>query len=227
MTATALSWSGGKDSLLALLALESAPGIDLCALVTTVTDPQQRISMHGVRESLLEVQAGSLGLPLVRCRLPEAPDNAAYRDRFAGALQPLIDGGVTAVAFGDLYLADVRAFREAQIRALGIQARFPLWHQETRGLARRFVTGGHRAVVCCVDAEQLDPGFLGRDYDAGLLAELPDGVDPCGENGEFHTFAYDGPRFSRPIRFERGGAHVAGGRFHFLDLEDRNRAAGA
>ncbi len=220
MIAAALAWSGGKDSLMALLALESASGIDLRALVTTVTDPQQRISMHGVRETLLEAQADSLGMTLVRCRLPDAPDNEVYRDRFSDALRPLIDRGVTAVAYGDLYLADVRVFREEQMRALGIEARFPLWRKDTPAVAGEFVEGGHRAVLCCIDAQQLDPGFLGREYDAGLLAELPAGVDPCGENGEFHTFVYDGPRFRRPVRFERGRTHVTGGRFHFLDLAD-------
>lgn len=214
----ALAWSGGKDSLMALRALESTPGIEVNALVTTVTEPYRRISMHGVREALLDAQAGGLDIRLVKCRLPDEPDNEIYRERFAATLRPLIDGGVAHVAFGDLYLADVRAFREAQMRSLGIEARFPLWHQSTEGLARGFIADGYRAVLCCVDGEQLSPAFLGREYDAALLDELPAGVDPCGENGEFHTFVHDGPRFAHRIAFVPGRTHVADERFHFLDL---------
>lgn len=218
MSRIALAWSGGKDSMMALCALESAPGTEIRALVTTVTDPYRRISMHGVREALLEAQASALGIPLVKCRLPDSPDNDAYRARFATALAPLADEGVTGVAFGDLFLADVRAFREEQMHALGLEAQFPLWHRPTPSLARTIVDDAYRAVLCCVDAQQLDPAFLGRDYDARLLADLPAGIDPCGENGEFHTFVHDGPRFARPVHFETGQAHVADERFHFLDL---------
>lgn len=219
MTSVALAWSGGKDSLMALCALEATPGIEVGTLVTTVTEPYRRISMHGVREALLDAQAGVLGLGLAKCRLPASPDNEIYRERFADTLRPLIDGGVTQVAFGDLHLADVRTFREEHMRSLGIEARFPLWHRPTADLAREFIENGYRAVLCCVDARQLDPSLLGRVYDSALLDGLPAGVDPCGENGEFHTFVYAGPRFARAVDFGRGRTHVSDGRFHFLDLE--------
>ncbi|MGH8128184.1 MAG: hypothetical protein ACRETC_07420 [Gammaproteobacteria bacterium] len=219
MKRVALAWSGGKDCLMALLALEATRGVQIEALITTVTDPYGRISMHGVREALLDAQAGALDMTLAKCRMPNAADNDTYRDRFAATLLPLVDRGVTGVAFGDLYLAAVRAFREAQMQALGLETCFPLWHTPTDILGREFITNGYRAVLCCVDNEQLSPVFLGRDYDATLLEELPATVDPCGENGEFHTFVYDGPRFVRRIAFKPGRTHVADERFHFLDLE--------
>lgn len=219
MTAVALAWSGGKDSLMALLALESTPGIEVTALVTSVTETHQRISMHGVREELLDAQARALGIKLAKCRLPDAPDNEIYRERFAATLHALIDTGIAGVAFGDLYLPDVRAFREAQMQSLGLEARFPLWHKPTAGLAREFIANGYRAVLCCVDSEQLSPTFLGREYDIALLEELPASTDPCGENGEFHTFVYDGPRFALRIACDPGCTHIADERFHFLDLK--------
>jgi len=214
----ALSWSGGKDSLMALLALETQPGIEVCALVTTVTDPQQRISMHGVRETLLDAQAAALGLPLVKCRLPAAADNESYSENFVAALTPLIAEGITGLAFGDLFLEDVREFREAQMRNLHLDALFPIWHTPTDALANAFVAQKHKAVLCCIDGTQLNPDFLGHEYDATLLEALPETVDPCGERGEFHTFAYESPRFSKSIAFETGGIHIAAERFHFLDL---------
>lgn len=215
----ALAWSGGKDSFMALKALEARSDVRVVALLTTLTEPYRRISMHGVREALLDAQAAALGLPLAKARMPEKADNDSYRASFAAALAPLVEDGVTGVAFGDLFLADVRAFREAQMEALGLDASFPLWGTPTDALATRFVASGTRAILTCVDAEQLDPAFLGRDYDEKLLAELPPGVDPCGENGEFHTFVYAGPRFTCPVAFRTGRREVRDGRFHFLDLE--------
>ncbi len=221
MTVTALAWSGGKDSLMALCALEAADDMQVNALITTVTDPYRRISLHGVREMLLDAQSDALGMTLTKCRLPGAANNDIYRRHFAATLRPLIDAGVTCVTFGDLYLDDIRAFREHQMQALGLEARFPLWHTPTATLARKFITSGYRAVLCCVDARQLSPEFLGREYDAALLDELPANVDPCGENGEFHTFVYTGPRFAERIAFEPGCTHVATERFHFLDLKPK------
>lgn len=218
MKPVALAWSGGKDSLMALEALEADPRVEVRVLLTTVTDPQRRISMHGIRESLLDAQAAALGLRLAKCRLPAAASNAVYRERFAAALRPLMDEGIGAVAFGDLFLEDVREFREEQMRALGTEALFPIWGEPTAAMACGFVSRGHRAVLCCIDASQIDPGFLGREFDASLLNELPAGADPCGENGEFHTFVHAGPRFASPLDVRRGETHVADGRFHFLDL---------
>lgn len=218
MKKIALSWSGGKDSLMALLALEARPDIEISGLITTVTDPQQRISMHGIRETLLDAQARSLGLPLTKCRLPPAPDNASYRERFSEALAPLAEAGTMGVAFGDLFLDDVRGFREEQMRTLKLEALFPIWETPTAELAAAFIGQGYRAILCCVDATRLSPEFLGRDYDAALLEELPDTVDPCGERGEFHTFVCSGPRFGAAIPLTRGQTHISDSRFHFLDL---------
>ncbi len=218
MKKVALSWSGGKDSLMALLALEAQPDIEICALVTTVTDPQQRISMHGVREYLLDAQAAALGLPLVKCRLPAAADNNTYRENFAAALKPLIETGMASLAFGDLFLEDVREFREAQMRDLHLEALFPIWDTPTGTLANAFVAQKHKAVLCCIDSTQLSPDFIGHEYDAALLEALPETVDPCGEHGEFHTFVYESPRFSESISFNTGQIHIAAERFHFLDL---------
>lgn len=203
---------------MALLALEAAPDIAVSALVTTVTDPQQRISMHGIREAFLDTQARALGLPLVKCRLPASPDNHIYRERFAHALEPLAATGTTGIAFGDLFLEDVRRFREAQMRDLQLEPLFPIWGNPTGRMAKTFVEQGYRAVLCCVDAAQLSPEFLGREYDAALLEELPESVDPCGERGEFHTFVHTGPRLDTAIPFTRGQRHISGARFHFLDL---------
>ena len=202
---------------MALLALE-AQGANVAALVTTLGEGFRRISMHGVREALLEAQAAALGLELIKVWLPQACDNRTYRARMADAARPLRGTGVTAFAFGDLFLADVRAFREEQMRALDLVALFPVWGVATPDLAHRFLDSGHRAVLTCVDAEQLSPDFLGRDYDAALLSTLPDTADPCGENGEFHTFVYAGPRFAGPIAFRRGRRTQRDGRFHMLDL---------
>jgi uncharacterized protein (TIGR00290 family) len=221
MTIAALAWSGGKDSLMALRALEATHETRINTLITTVTEPYRRISMHGVREVLLDAQSDALNMTLAKCRLPSAADNAIYREHFAATLRPLIDAGVTCVAFGDLYLADVRAFREIQIQMLGLETRFPLWHTPTAALAREFIADGYRAMLCCVDARQLSPKFLGREYDAALLEELPANIDPCGENGEFHTFVYAGPRFVDRIAFEPGRIHIADERFHFLDLKPK------
>ncbi len=213
-----LSWSGGKDGFMALAALEVDPGVEIVALLTTLTDPFERVSMHGTREGLLDAQAAALGLPLAKARLPVKADNDVYRTCFAAALAPYMEKNIMGVAFGDLFLADVRAFREAQIGALGLVARFPLWNTPSNTLARDFIASNHRAVVVCVDTEQLAPEFLGREYDAAFLADLPAGVDPCGENGEFHSFVYAGPRFTRPVAFRRGRRVVRDARFHFLDL---------
>jgi len=218
MKKIALSWSGGKDSLMALLALEAEADIEICGLVTTVTDPQQRISMHGIRETLLDAQARSLGLPLTKCRLPPAPDNAIYHELFSEALAPLAEAGTVGVAFGDLFLSDVREFREEQMRALRLEALFPIWQTPTAELAGDFIGQGYRAIVCCVDATQLSPEFLGRDYDGALLEEFPEAVDPCGEHGEFHTFVRTGPRFGATIPVTRGQSHISDSRFHFIDL---------
>ncbi len=211
-----LSWSSGTDSAIALATLRQydAP---VHALLTTVTDPQRRISMHGVREDLLLRQADAAGLPLRVVRIPEACSDEMYEGLFARETQRLKEEGVGRYAFGDLFLQDVRDSRERQLGRSDLKAIFPLWGLDTKQLAENFVRQGFRAIVVTVDPKQLDPSFVGRDYDLEFLADLPPGVDPCGERGEFHTFVHAGPIFRRPIAVERGETSQHGG-FYFQDL---------
>jgi uncharacterized protein (TIGR00290 family) len=212
----ALSWSGGKDSALTLWTLRRQ-AVEPAALITTVTDAYDRISMHGVRRELLSRQAEAAGVPLVEVRIPPACVNAVYEARMAQAFAspPLAD--VEAVAFGDLFLEDVRAYRETRLAAAGKRGLFPLWGRDTGALARELIAAGFQAIVVCVDPRALDASFAGRAYDEQLLAELPAGVDPCGENGEFHTFVHAGPIFTEPIACETGEVVERGG-FVFCDL---------
>ena len=184
----ALAWSGGKDSALALRALRVDASVRVRALLTTVTEEFERVSMHGVRRPLLERQAAAAGLPLFQMAIPPHCPNEVYEEWLARALQGEGLAAVTTVAFGDLFLEDVRAYREERLQAAGKRALFPLWGMDTGALAREFVATGFEAVLVCVDPRRLEPAFAGRAYDAALLAELPASVDPCGENGEFHTF---------------------------------------
>jgi uncharacterized protein (TIGR00290 family) len=212
----ALSWSGGKDSALALQALR-ADGVEPEALLTTLTEGFERVSMHGVRRELLAAQARAVGIELVEVPIPPQCPNDVYEARMeeAFAAAPLV--GVAAFAFGDLYLQDVRAYREERLAATGRRALFPLWARETTALARRFVADGFRATLVCVDPRRLDPSFAGRELDEDLLAELPADVDPCGENGEFHTFVHAGPVFEAPVPVETGERVERDG-FCFCDL---------
>jgi uncharacterized protein (TIGR00290 family) len=199
-----LSWSGGKDSAMTLCALREAGTHDVVGLLTTVTDAYERIAMHGVRTELLTRQAAAIGLPVHQVRLPPSPSNDVYQAVMGEALRELRAQGVSCVAFGDLFLADIRAYREAQMAAAGMRPLFPVWHRDTTGFVRDLLDLGFRAVLACVDTAVLDPSFAGRLLDDSLLDDLPDGVDPCGENGEFHTFVFDGPYFSTPVGFGLG-----------------------
>lgn len=216
----ALAWSGGKDSSLALAALRAEPGIEVVALLTTVTGDYDRISIHGVRRTILEAQVSALGLPLIRATIPAAATNDVYERAFASALELLRrqHPEVSHLAFGDLFLADVRAYRERLLGRLGWTPIFPLWGNDTALLARQFVDQGYRAVLTCVDTTHLGPEFAGREFDAALLDDLPTTVDPCGELGEFHTCVYDGPIFPRPLPLERGERVLRDGRFEYCDL---------
>ena len=213
-----VSWSGGKDSTLALhrVLVERSARVD--GLLTTVTDEYDRISMHGVRTSLLDAQARALGLALRVARIPRACTNDVYEAVSRDALARYADEGGEGVVFGDLFLADVRAYRERLLAPLPLAPSFPLWGEDTRPLARRFVALGFRAVLVCVDPKQIDPAFCGRDYDDRLLDELPPSADPCGENGEFHTFVYDGPIFRHAVPIARGEVVTRDG-FVFCDLQ--------
>ncbi len=213
----ALSWSGGKDSALALQALREDPTVEVCALLTTLTADYDRISMHGVRRELLEAQARSLELPLWPCLIPAQASNAIYEAAMGEVFDRCRGEGVFEIAFGDLFLQDIRAYRDRLVARHGLTALYPVWGADTVATYARFLDLGFRAVIVCVDPDQLDPAFLGRSLDAELLADLPKGVDPCGENGEFHSFVHDGPPFTRPVGICLGDVVCRGG-FWFRDL---------
>ena len=217
MTAqTALSWSGGKDSALTLWTLRRE-GVEPGALITTVTDAYERISMHGVRRELLAKQAEATGISLVEVRIPLGCVNEVYEARMAEAFASPALCEVEAVAFGDLFLEDVRAYREERLSASGRHGVFPLWGRDTAALAHEFIAAGFRAHIVCLDPRVLDASFAGRAYDERLLADLPADVDPCGENGEFHTFVHAGPIFLQPIACATGEIVQREG-FVFCDL---------
>jgi uncharacterized protein (TIGR00290 family) len=215
-----LSWSGGKDSSMALAELCAAGRDSVAALLTTVTAEYDRVSVHGVRRELLRRQADAVGLPLEEAVIPAACTNAMYEEAFRGALMRLESSlpGVRAVAFGDLFLEDVRQYRERQFATLARPLVFPIWGRDTSELARQFITSGFEAILVCVDTQALPATFAGRPFDAALLDDLPAGVDPCGENGEFHTFVTKGPAFARPVAVERGEIVLRDDRFAYCDL---------
>jgi uncharacterized protein (TIGR00290 family) len=222
-----VAWSGGKDSALALRAVLADPALEVEALLTTVTREYDRISVHGVRRSLLHAQADALGLPLVEMEIPASCDNATYEASLARMLAGARERNdrVRRCVFGDLFLEDVRRYREERLAPLGMQPIFPLWGRNTGELAREFINDGFRAVVVCVDTTQLPASFSGREYDASFLAELPNGVDPCGEKGEFHTFVYDGPLFRERVELSIGETITRDERFVFTDLVHGPRTA--
>lgn len=213
-----LSWSGGKDSALCLYELRQSGAWEVAGLLTTITEDYGRVSMHGVREALLAQQADALGLPLVVVTIPADCSNEVYERRMREVLEEKAAAGVSSVAFGDIFLEDLRRYREGRLQEVSLKAVFPLWGRDTRELARSFIGLGFKAVVTCVDLNALDGRFAGRDFDESFLRDLPQGVDPCGENGEFHSFVWDGPVFARPVRIQRGEVVVREGRFWFCDL---------
>jgi uncharacterized protein (TIGR00290 family) len=212
----ALAWSGGKDSALALAALRRA-GTRVAALLTTITADYERVSMHGVRRALVRDQAAAAGLPLVEIDIPAECAHDLYADRMEAALRSSPLAALDAVASGDLFLEDVRSYREERLRRVGKTALFPLWGLNTATLAGSFIDQGFEARVVCVDTRRLDVSFVGRAYDRSFLEALPPGVDPCGENGEFHTFVHAGPCLSRRVPC-RAGEVVVRGDFAFADL---------
>lgn len=210
-------WSGGKDSALALRTVLQDVFVQVVALLTTVTEGYDRISMHGVRRELLHRQAASLRLPLHEVFIPPQCVNSVYESRMEEALRHFLDQGVRRVAFGDIFLEDLRAYREKNLARLEMQALFPIWKRDTRELIREFHTLGFRAVAACIDPKVLNPSFAGRELDHSFFADLPPGVDPCGENGEFHSFVFDGPIFANPVEV-RVGEVVERDGFVFRDL---------
>lgn len=218
-----LSWSSGKDSAWSLEVVRRQGEYEVEALLTTVNSEFQRVAMHAVRESLLRAQAESTGLPLVTVPIPYPCPNATYEEAMAAAMRKARAEGVTHMIFGDLFLEDIRRYREEKLAGTGITPVFPIWGLDTRLLAGEMVEAGLRAQLTCVDPKKLDASFAGRCFDADLLADLPDGVDPCGENGEFHTFAYGGPMFRTHIEVERGAVVERDG-FVFADAVPRQQA---
>jgi uncharacterized protein (TIGR00290 family) len=216
-----MSWSSGKDSTFALQAARRDPEVNVTGLLVTVNAEADRVAMHAVRRSLLELQAARLGLPLHIVEIPFPCPNDAYEAAMGEALQVAARGGIEAVVFGDLFLQDVREYREQALDGTGIRPLFPLWSRPTAVLAREMIDDGVRAVLTCVDPAQLDPAFVGRAFDDRLLDDLPDAVDPCGERGEFHTFVWNAPGFTAPIAIETGEIVTRHG-FVFCDVVPAN-----
>ncbi|HWZ64082.1 MAG TPA: hypothetical protein VNX02_13745 [Steroidobacteraceae bacterium] len=212
-----VSWSSGKDSAYALWRARTTGLAEIAGVLTTLSEAYGRVAMHGVRDSLLERQIAALGLPALRVMLPTPCPNEIYEERFARACEELKAQGVRHIVFGDLFLEDIRAYRERQLDALGMQAIFPLWQRETSGLAHEMIASGLVAHLVCVDPRRLNAAFAGRRFDRELLQDLPAGVDPCGENGEFHTVVSAGPMFSAPIQVRRGEVVERDG-FVFADV---------
>ena len=212
-----VSWSGGKDSCMALREILGDPGLRVEALLTTITRDYDRVSMHGVRRALVERQADSLGISLHQIPISNSATNVEYETRMAEAFAIYRERGTNRVAFGDLFLEEIRAYRERLLTGQGMHGLYPVWGRNTLVLIREFIRQGFKTAVVCVDPKQLDPSFLGRVIDEDFLSRLPAGVDPCGENGEFHTFVFDGPIFRYPIKLGLG-EKVCRDSFWFCDL---------
>ncbi len=212
------TWSSGKDSALALYELQRTNDYEILALLTTITEGYDRISMHGVKSILLEQQVESLGLLVEKIYIKKNESNKEYEAKMKDKLKQYKKRGALSVVFGDIFLEDIRKYREKNLSKLGITALFPLWHRNTTELAHKFIDLGFKAVITCVDSNVLDKKFVGKIFDEKFLSRLPSSVDPCGENGEFHTFVYDGPLFKRRIQFKKGSIVLKENRFYFCDL---------
>jgi uncharacterized protein (TIGR00290 family) len=218
MESVILSWSGGKDSCMAAYQLLASQKYEIASLLTTVTEGYDRISMHGVRRSLLEQQADSLGIPLHQIMIPKDCPNQIYEARMREAVEHFKTRGITKVAFGDLFLQEVKQYRDARLAQAGMTGLYPIWMRDTGELVRTFIGLGFRAILCCVDTQAIDASFAGREIDQALLRDLPDGADPCGENGEYHSFVYAGPIFKRPIPCRAGETVLRTARFNYCDI---------
>ena len=213
-----LCWSGGKDSAFALFTLKQQNLYTVDSLLTTVTAGYDRISMHGVRTELLEKQAASLGIPLKKIFISQQSSMEEYESVMGQTMNAYRERGINTVAFGDLFLEDIRKYREDNLAKQNMTAYFPLWKKDTRELAEEFIAGGFKAILACVDTNSLNGVFAGREYDRALLRDLPGDVDVCGENGEFHTFVYDGPVFREPLAIKRGAVTLRDERFSYCDI---------
>jgi uncharacterized protein (TIGR00290 family) len=210
-------WSGGKDSAMALYEILKSKEYQVVSLLTTITKDYDRISMHGVRRTLVEQQAKSLNIPLHKVFIPKTCSNEIYAAKMTEALNKFKQDGIETVAFGDIFLEDVRKYREDNLDKLNMKGIFPIWGRDSAELARSFISLGFKSVISCIDTKVLDKKFLGRQFDEAFLAELPSNIDPSGENGEFHSFVYDGPIFKQRIGYKRGEM-VLRDSFHFCDL---------
>ena len=213
-----VAWSGGKDSALALYEILKSGGFDVDKLLTTVTQDYDRISIHGVRRVLLEQQANALGFPLEKMFISKGASDAEYESVLLKVLERQRDNGVSSVVFGDIFLEDVRKYREKLLMKVGMNGLFPLWKRDTKKLAQTFIDLGFKAVITSIDSNVLGKDFVGRDYDEKFLSDLPASVDPCGENGEFHSFVYDGPLFHERVLFKKGEIVLRENRFFYCDL---------
>ena len=218
MLPTLLAWSSGKDSALALHRLCYDTQYQVVALLSTITADYDRISMHGVRRILVEQQAEALGLPLEVMTISKNASNEEYEAQMEATLRRYQAQGVNVIAFGDIFLEDVRQYRQNNLAKLGVLGLFPLWQKDSRELVRSFITLGFKAAITCVDTKVLDAHFAGRMIDETLLTEFPEGVDACGENGEFHSFVFDGPIFKKPVQFAFGERVLRDERFAYIDL---------
>ncbi|HEY0895931.1 MAG TPA: ATP-binding protein [Sphingobacteriaceae bacterium] len=229
MEKAALFWSGGKDSAFALYQCQLQDQFKVECLVTTLNETHRRISMHGIREALLDRQAALTGLPLIKMWVPESPDNSGYERSLMHTFHQLRESGITTVLFGDIFLEDLRAYRENLVNAAGLQAGFPLWGRDTGTMVREFLDSGFRTIACAISTAYLEKDLLGQEISEQFLNRLPPGADPCGENGEYHTFCFGGPVFREPVKFRTGeerfvpleiktsgGGHNEG--FWFVDL---------
>jgi uncharacterized protein (TIGR00290 family) len=231
-----MNWSGGKDSALCLYKILQSASYKVNYLLTSVNAVHDRVSMHGVRRELLQLQAAAVDIPLRTIELPEQPGMQEYEQLMKHAVSELVRSGCTHAVFGDIFLEDLRAYREARLREIGVECIFPLWQKNTSELVKEFIAAGFRCIVVCVNDKYLDKSFCGREIDESFLNDLPNGVDPCGENGEFHSFVFEAPFFKNKICFEKGevvfrqykapssdddchtSSHPAQAGFYFCDL---------
>ena len=212
------SWSGGKDSSLALFEIQKSLDYEVAALITTVTSDYDRVSMHGLRTVLLDEQGSSLNIPLKKVFISKNASNDEYESKFNEELLKFRRTGINKVVFGDLYLEDIKKYREALLEKIDMQCIFPIWKRDTKKLALEFIESGFKAITVCVDSNALGEEFAGREFDSDFLKDLPCGVDPCGENGEFHTFVHDGPIFKKPIDHRLGEIVLRDERFYYCDI---------
>jgi len=218
MGKTIMSWSGGKDSSMAYYEAQKTQGLEISALLTTVTEGYDRISMHGVRCTLLEQQAESLGVPVEKVYISQKSSNEEYEFKMKEKLLHFKEQGVSSIVIGDIFLEDLKKYREEKLSEVDMKGIFPIWKKDTSQLARTFIELGFKAIITCIDSQLLDKKFVGRNFDLKFLSDLPSHIDPCGENGEFHSFVYDGPIFQHAVSYRKGEIVLRDNRFYYCDL---------